>query len=169
MAVARTITRGPAVEHPLTQITTEYIMTLHSPLDPPQGANSDLQIYNVRPGGWVRGPAIRGEVIAPSGDWLRVMPNGARKLDVRLSIKADDGAIIFMTYTGRAVAPADAVKRLEAGETLGPDQLYFVIAPTFETSAPAYGWLNEIVAVGKIVSLNRTANRHVTYDIFALR
>lgn len=158
------------MEHPLTQITTEYIMTLHCPLDPPQGANSDLQIFNVRPGGWVRGPAIRGEVIAPSGDWLRVMPNGARKLDVRLSIKADDGAIIFMTYTGRAaVAPADAARRLAAGETLGPDQFYFVIAPTFETAAPAYGWLNDIVAVGKIVSLNRTASRHVTYDIFAVR
>src|SRR5262245_65326916 len=97
--------------HPLTQITTEYIMTLHSPLDPPQNANSDLQIYNVRAGGWVRGPAIRGEVIAPSGDWLRTMPNGARKLDVRLSIKADDGSIIFMSYTGRATSPAAAVRR----------------------------------------------------------
>jgi len=108
-------------------------------------------------------------VIAPSGDWLRVMPGGARKLDVRLSIRADAGAIIFMTYTGRSRAPADAVRRLEAGETLGPDQFYFVIAPTFETAAPTYGWLNDIVAVGKIVSLNRAANRHVTYDIFAAR
>jgi Protein of unknown function (DUF3237) len=157
------------VEHPLTQITTEYIMTLHCPLDPPQGASSDLQIFNAGPGGWVKGPAIRGEVIAPSGDWLRVMPGGARKLDVRLSIKADDGAIIFISYTGRTLAPAEAARRLEAGETLGPDQLYFVIAPTFETAAPTYGWLNEIVAVGKIVSLNRTHDRHVTYDIFAVR
>jgi len=163
------------MEHPITQITTEYIMTLHAPLDPPQGAGSDLQIFNVRPGGWVRGPAIRGEVIAPSGDWLRVMPGGARKLDVRLTIKADDGAIIFMSYTGRSRAPADAAKRLEAGETLGPDQLYFVIAPTFETAAPgprvkpADGWFNDIVAVGKIVSFNRAANRHVTCDVFAVR
>jgi hypothetical protein len=157
------------MEHPLTQITTEYIMTLHAPLDPPQGANSDLQIYNVRPGGWVRGPSIRGAVIRPSGDWLRTMPNGARKLDVRLSIKADDGSIIFMSYTGRANSPADAVRRLQAGETLGPDQLYFVISPTFETSSPTYGWLNDILAVGKIVSLNRSDNRHVTYDIFAVR
>jgi len=52
---------------------------------------------------------------------------------------------------------------------LGPDELYFVIAPTFETDAPVYSWLNDIVAVGKVVSLNRTHDRHVTYDIFAIR
>jgi hypothetical protein len=157
------------MHHPLTQIATEYLMTLHAPLDPPQGAGGDLQIYNVRPGGWVRGPAIRGEVIAPSGDWLRVMPDGARKLDVRLSIRTDDGAFVFVSYAGRARAPAYAVKRLEAGKTLGPDQFYFVIAPTFETAAPAYAWLNDIVAVGKIVSINRSTDRHVTYDIFAVK
>jgi len=28
---------------------------------------------------------------------------------------------------------------------------------------------NDIVAVGKIVSLKRAADRHVTYDIFAVR
>jgi hypothetical protein len=33
----------------------------------------------------------------------------------------------------------------------------------------AYGWLNDVVAIGKIVSLNRTETRHVTYDIFAVR
>ena len=157
------------MDHPRTQIATEYLMTLHSPLDPPQGANADLQIYNVRPGGWVKGPALSGTVIAPSGDWLRVMPDGARKLDVRLSVRTDDGALVYIAYTGRARASADLVQRLEAGETLGPDRFYFVIAPTFETAAPAYAWLNDIVAVGKIVSINRSTDRHVTYDIFAVR
>src|SRR5262249_27930893 len=138
--------------------------------EPPQAANSDLQIFNVRPGGgWARGPAIRGEVIPPSGDWLRVMPGGTRKLDVRISIRADDGAIIFMTYVGRSRATADVVQRLEPGETLGPAQLNFLIPPPFKTAAPAYAWLNDVVAIGKIVSLNRSANRHVTYDIFAAR
>jgi len=156
--------------YPLARITAEYIMTLHAPLDPPQGANSDLQIFNVRPGSWVKGPSIRGEVIAPSGDWLRVMPNGTRRLDVRLSIKTEDGAIIFVTYTGRAAAaPSDVAARLAGGETLGPDHFYFVVAPTFETAAPAYAWLNDIVAVGKLVSCNRSHDRHVTYDIFAVR
>jgi hypothetical protein len=161
--------QGESMPHPLTQITTEYIMTLHCPLDPPHAAVGDLQIFNARTGGWVRGPAIRGEVIAPSGDWLRISPGGARKLDVRLTIKAEDGGIIYMSYTGRSRAPDAAALRLEGGETLGPDQLYFIIAPTFETAAVAHAWLNDTVAVGKIVSVNRKNDRHVTYDIFAVR
>ncbi|HVM86069.1 MAG TPA: DUF3237 domain-containing protein [Candidatus Binatia bacterium] len=158
------------MSHPSTQVTTEYVMTLHAPLDPPQGANADFQIFNVRSGGWVRGPSIRGVIIPPSGDWLRIMPGGARRLDVRLSIRTDDGAIVFVSYAGRAAAaPADAAARLAAGETLGPDQVHFVIAPTFETAAPSYAWLNDIVAVGKVISLNRADDRHVTYDIFTVR
>jgi hypothetical protein len=149
-----------------TEVTTEYIMTLHVPLDAPQIASDSLQIFNIRPGGWVNG-LIRGEVIAPGADWLRIMSDGTRRLDVRLSIKAHDDAIIFVTYQGRATAaPPDVAQRLAAGETLGPDQIYFLTTPTFETDAPAYAWLNQIVAVGKLVSLNRGKNRHVTYDIF---
>ena len=157
------------MDQPRTRIATDYVMTLHSPLEPPQQAGGDLQIYNVRPGGWLRGPAIRGEVIPPSGDWLRTMPDGVRKLDVRLSIRTDDGALVFMSFVGRTVSNADALRRLDAGETLGPDQLHFMIAPTFETASDKYAWLNGLVTVGKLVSLNRSHDRHVAYDIFAVR
>ncbi|MBX6323750.1 MAG: DUF3237 domain-containing protein [Rhodospirillaceae bacterium] len=155
------------MDHPVTQITTRYIMTAHVPLDPPHYVTRELQVFGVRPGSWVKGPGIEGEVIAPSGDWLRVSPAGTRRLDVRLCIRCKDGAVIFMSYAGRTRTPDRAAGRLQAGDTLGPDQLYFVIAPMFETSAPAYTWLNDIVAVGKIVSLNRTTDPQVTYDIFA--
>lgn len=157
------------MDHPLTNITTEYIMTLHAPLESPQRANSDLLIYNVRPGGWVKGPGIQGELIAPSADWLRIMPNGTLKLDVRLSVRADDGSIIFVTYTGRIVASSEATQRLEAGETLGPDELHFMTSPTFETTSKTYGWLNDTVSIGKIASTKGGDDCHVTYDIFAVR
>ena len=110
---------------PSTKVTTEYILTLHVPLDPPQIASDNLQIFNIRPGGWVNG-LIRGEVIAPGADWLRIMSDGTRRLDVRLSIKTHDDAIIFVAYQGRATAaPPDVAQRLADGETLGPDQIYF--------------------------------------------
>ena len=35
---------------PSTQITAEYIMTMHAPLEMPQSANADLLIYNTLPG-----------------------------------------------------------------------------------------------------------------------
>lgn len=157
------------MKHPSSHIATEYIMTLHAPLQAPQTVSSDLQIYTSLPGGWVEGPAIRGELIPPTGDWIRMMPNGTQKLDVRLSIKADDGSIIYVTYTGRIVVPSSVAARFTAGEVLGPDELYFVIAPTFETSSKTYAWLNDIVAVGKMVSSKEGENGHVTYDIFSVK
>jgi Protein of unknown function (DUF3237) len=33
-------------------------------------------------------------------DWLRVMPSGFNRLDVRLTNRTDDGQLIFMTYCG---------------------------------------------------------------------
>ena len=97
------------------------------------------------------------------------MPNGTHKLDVRVSIKADDGSFIFMTYAGRIVIPPEAARRLDAGEAVGPDSVYFITSPTFETVSQKYGWLNDIVAVGKIVSCTGGEDSHVRYDIFALR
>lgn len=157
------------MQHPSTRITTEYLMTIHAPLEPAQTAAADLQIYNLRPGGWVKGPAIQGEVIAPGADWLRVMPNGAYKLDVRMSIRADDGSIIYVSYTGRIVIPDQAAARALAGEVLGSDDLYFVTTPTFETASPTYGWLNNIVAIGKIAATKEGDGGFVTYDVFAVK
>ena len=154
---------------PSTDIATEYLMTLHVPLQAPQAVAADFEIYAARPGGWATGPAIRGEVVAPTGDWLRAMPNGTRRLDVRLSIKADDGSIIFVSYVGRIVTPEAVAARYLAGETIGPDQHYFVIAPTFETASKTHGWLNDIVAIGKMVSSKEGEDGHVRYDIFAVK
>jgi hypothetical protein len=83
-----------------TTISTEYLMTIYAPLDPVRGVDSALYIYNVRDGGWVKGPKINGTIIAPSGDWLRVMPSGVSRLDVRMTVKTDDGALIYVTYNG---------------------------------------------------------------------
>jgi hypothetical protein len=58
-------------------------MTLYAPLEAGQAVDSALYIYNVGPGGWVKGPKINGTILAPSGDWSRVLPSGVSRLDVR--------------------------------------------------------------------------------------
>jgi hypothetical protein len=60
---------------PSTVISTEFLMTLHSPLAAPQTGNKDLEIYTALPSGWVRGLLIPGEIIAPTADSLRIAPN----------------------------------------------------------------------------------------------
>jgi hypothetical protein len=157
------------MNQPLTDIRAEFLMTLHSPLSPPQIANSTLEIYNALPGGWVKGPRIQGEIIPPTGDWFRRMPNGNGKLDVRMSIRADDGSIIFAAYVGRTVISEVVRRKYAAGEEVGADDAYFIISPTFETTSEKYGWLNDVVAAGKMISLRGGPDSHITYNIFVVR
>jgi hypothetical protein len=97
--------------------------------------------------GTITGERVRGEVLHGSGgDWLLLRPDGTGKLDVRITIKTDDGALIYMRYEG--VFAGDSLPRVLGGEAVPPAEYYFRTTPYFETSADKYAWLNKIVAVG---------------------
>jgi hypothetical protein len=150
-----------------TGISTEYLMTLYAPLAAADAIDTSLYVYNVRPGGWVGGPRIKGTILPPGGDWSRVLPSGASRLDVRLTIKTDDGALIYMSYNGIFYDSKEAEDRAAKGEVLTSKDLYFVIAPTMQTAAAKYDWLNGIRCVGKVVAYK--SDVYVKYDIFIVR
>lgn len=152
-----------------TKITTEYLMTLYAPLETPQKIDDSLTIYNVGPGGWVKGPKINGTLIAPAADWIRIMPDGNLRQDVRLTIKTDEGALIYVTYNGIISRSKEVGKRIAGGEVLTSADEYFLTAPTMETSAKAYVWLNHVQCVGKMVEVKTGGNAFVKYDIFIVR
>jgi hypothetical protein len=158
-------------EQHLANVQTEYLMTFLAPLDPSSDIDSSLSISNVgSAGSWAKGPQIKGTFVPPGGDWSRVLPSGALRLDVRLTLKTDDGALVYISYNG-IFKDSDRVRnRLEHGETLTPkDGGYWVIAPTFETSSPKYMWLNYVQAVGKMVEYKEGKDGYVKYDVFAIR
>jgi hypothetical protein len=150
-----------------TKISTEYLMTLYAPLEAGQAVDSTLYVYNVRPGGWVKGPEDQSTLIAPSGDWFRVLPWGASRIDVRATIKTDDGALIYITYNGIFKDSKESEERANKGEVLTSQDLYFVIAPTMQTSAKKYEWLNGVQCIGKMVSYKSDA--FVKYEIFVVK
>ncbi len=102
-------------------------------------------------GGSFEGPRVRGEVLPGGGDWALFRPDGAMTLDVRLTLRTHDGALIHMTYGGRWIVPADLradmndpVKRYQ----VDPARYYFRTNPLFETGSSQYAWMNDIVCVG---------------------
>jgi hypothetical protein len=105
-------------QSPSTDITAEYVMTYLAPLDPPVAIDDGMMIVNVRPGGWVKGPNINGKLISPGADWLRIMPSGAFRLDVRTLIETDDHAHIYMSYNGIIKNSEQSAERLNNGEML---------------------------------------------------
>lgn len=153
-----------------TSIQAEYLMTYVALLEPPYKVDDSLVVVNVKPGGWAKGPKISGSFIAPGADWLRIMPSGALRLDVRATLQTDDGALIYMTYNGIVQHSAESFARSSKGETLRTGDIpYFITAPTFQTSSEKYAWLNGVQAINKFVELKLGEGGYVKYDVFVIR
>ena len=94
-------------------------------------------------GGSFEGPHLRGEVLPFGADFASVGSDGVVALNVRIILRTDDGAEIYVTYPG-----------LSHTQSLGPygeipeGERYFRTTPRFETGAEQYQWLNRIFAVG---------------------
>lgn len=153
-----------------TTLKPEYLMTYVAYLDPPQVIDSSLFIFNAKPGGWAKGPAISGTFVSPSGDWLQVLPSGVLRLDVRATLKTDDGEFIYISYNGVIQHSTESSERLNKGEVLTTADIpYFVTAATFRTSSEKYAWLNRVQAINKVVEVKLGEGSYVKYDVFVIR
>ena len=78
-------------------------------------------------------------------DWLLQTADGTAHVDVRLTLRTDDGALIYVTYGGRGMWPDGAAS--------GPVYCAF----TFETGDERYSWMNSILAVAEASSTVNTS------------
>jgi hypothetical protein len=113
----------------------------------PQGTRTIVQIV----GGRFEGPRVKATVQTPAGDWITNRADGSYRLDVRLTLKTDDGALILVTYNGIG-------QTTDAGASLRA-------APLFETGDSRYTWLTRLQAV----AVGERAGSTVSYDIYALK
>ncbi|HEY7204282.1 MAG TPA: DUF3237 domain-containing protein [Methylomirabilota bacterium] len=102
-------------------------------------------------GGHVDGPRLRGVVLPGGADWQIVRADGGAVLEARYTIRADDGALIYVRNVGVRHGPPAVLARLGRGEPVDPAAYYFRTTPRFETGAAAHAWLNDVVAVGSAV------------------
>jgi hypothetical protein len=67
-------------------------------------------------------------------------------MDLRVTLRTDDGALISMKSFGLRHGPAEVMAAIGRGETVDPATYYFRTTPRFETAHPAYAFLNSLVA-----------------------
>ena len=161
-AFAQPSAPGQATGAPRTQSATngprspgfEYLGTLSAETgtrsvieNGPQGTRTIVQVV----GGRFEGPRLKASVQTPAGDWITNRADGSYRLDVRLTLKTDDGALILVTYNGIG-------QTTNAGASLR-------IAPLFETGDSRYVWLTRLQAVG----VGERVGTTVKYDIYALK
>ncbi len=99
-------------------------------------------------GGRFGGERVNGVVLPGGADWVVVRPDGLIAIDVRITLKTDDGALVYCTYQGLFKAGPDALTRFARGQPLGEDEYRLRTLVRFETGAPAYSWLNDLLAIG---------------------
>jgi hypothetical protein len=133
----------------------EYLFTLtanlreNSPVltGGPQGNRVVVTVV----GGTFEGPKMRGTVDNSGGDWVTLRADLSIKLDVRIMLKTDDGADIFMRYEGVGVREDGKLK--------------LATSPLFETGDERYAWLNNTQAIATGTSEAGV----VRYEVFAVR
>ena len=148
-------------------LATELLFEMSLALEPIQAVgatpNGDRRIRYVK-GGTFSGPKLQGEVLPGGGDWLLLRPDGARTLDVRLTLRTDDGHLIYIVSRGILHVSPEVFQRLAAGEEVDPAEYYFRTTPLFETAAARLDWLNRIVAVS-VGRLSATTAVHRIYAV----
>jgi hypothetical protein len=152
----------------VAELRTEFLMQLSAELD-------DAQVLSDAPLGTRRimymkrgsfsGPRLKGQVLPGGGDWVMVRRDGVAELDIRLTLRTDQGDLIYMSCEGLFDIAPEARQRILKGEDIDPSEYYFRTAPRFEAGSGTYGWLNRLLAVGVG---RRTAAGMVT-DIFAVK
>ena len=125
---------------------------------------SGLRVIAEVSGGTFEGEKLRGTVLSPGADWV-VLDGSYGEVDVRLNLLCDDGARIYMRYTGVLEQNEAALAALTGnGETDFGDN-YFVTQPRFECGHEGYEWLNRTVAIAE----GRLINGEVEYRVFECR
>lgn len=148
----------------MPELRSEYLFTISVAVDALHdvgGVPLGTRHIDVLGKGKFEGPRLKGEVLPGGMDMKTLRADGAMNPNVRLVLKTDDGALIFMHYTGVRHGSAEVMARIAQGEVVSPSEYYLRNTPYFETAAPKYDWLNRIVAVG----VGRRMPDHAAYDV----
>jgi hypothetical protein len=141
-------------QRPLAQeLKSEFLFDLEINLNPPQVVgplSKGTRLIFPFKDGTVKSDKINGKLLESGADWGLDLDSTTFKVDVRTTIKTDDEALIYMTYSGynHANAKNFAIIGAGKGSELSPSDYYFRTSVFFETSAPKYAWLNHTVAIG---------------------
>jgi hypothetical protein len=140
-----------------TQLDVEHLFTLavttgDNPKSLIRGGPAGTRVIMEVTGGTFSGPRLAGTVVPPGGDWIHARSNRTIHLDVRLLLVTDDGESIYMSYAGIGTPQEDGSTSIRT-------------APTFETGAESYVWLNDVQAVG----IGTAKDGTVTYEVYALQ
>lgn len=114
-----------------------YTVNLNAPDMVGRTFRGQRYIVSLSDGRW-EGPTFAASQRGPAAaDWLTIGDDGTAHIDVRMTLRTDDKAFIYVEYEGRA----------DWSGGVGSAPGYS--APRFETDHPDYAWMNSRQFLGK--------------------
>jgi len=122
--------------------------TLGAPLELGETVQGHRRIVPLT-GGTFTGPEISGALVpGASADWQTILPDGTALGDIRYTLQADGGDLLYVQSRGVRHGSPEVLARLARGEDVDPSEYTFRTATQIETAAPELDWLNKGVFVG---------------------
>jgi hypothetical protein len=154
---------------PDSALRSRHLMTLSLRIDLAAIANigrTPVGRRRIAPvaGGVFTGERIEGIVLPGGADWVLVRPDDNFTIDVRLTLQARDGGLIYLSYQGLFRSSPENHERLRRREILPPQDYSIRTVARFETGARGLEWLNDCLAVG-VGSQNAAG---AVYEIFEI-
>ena len=156
-----------ALHAPTLQPLCDVLVTVGAVVDvglTPQGRRRLVPIT----GGWVRGGGLDGRVLPGGADFQLVTGEAqglsCATLDARYVLALDDGATVYVHNSALRVASAEDAARLQRGEEVPDERVYFRCQPRFETGDPRHAHLMQRQHIG---TARRSAG-HVHLRLFTV-
>ncbi len=89
-AMGASVVSASAAEGEEPTLKSQFLFEMEAELEPPEDIG-DRQIY-IAKSGVIRGPRINATLLPGGGDWAKRRSDGSTMLDVRGTMKTDDGA-----------------------------------------------------------------------------
>lgn len=127
----------------------------------PQGLRVNFYVTS----GELRGPLARGRLRPVGGDWVLLSRDGVGHMNVRATAELEDGALVFMEYTGILDLGESGYEDFLAGRL--PPSAALRTSIRMSTAHPAHQPLNRLLCLG--VGSADFSTLSVDYDVYALR
>tara|TARA_R110000782_G_scaffold57256_21_gene119466 strand:- start:5524 stop:5982 length:459 start_codon:yes stop_codon:yes gene_type:complete len=139
-----------------------YYANLGTALDIGNGPFGKRMTFEVH-GGEFKGERLNGKIRdASCADWMTISEEGYGHLDVRASFETDDGANIYVQYSGVIELTAGTMAALEGESGTNFGDQYFFTNPRMQTGDARYSWVNNIFCVAR----GRLVPGKVEYEVF---
>lgn len=153
-------------DDPLAALAVDHVCDLRVDLEDPLVFQTPLgtRLTYIISGGTLGGPRIRGEMLGGGGDWVVLGADGISRMDVRATIRTDDGALIHYDSRGLAQLPAGGRHVVAAGGRVPHGASYIRTTPRLETSDERYAWLAQRVLIG----VSEFSAGHIDHRIYSV-